>query len=540
MLTLSTIRAKMITSVLLTLVLIAATLGFTLQGVQQVRNEFVSFLEVNQPRVEALNRMYGDGLLAGIAARNKIFNPALAMANKVVASSGNEFSDTLAQLQQGPQLSAEQLASLSVIAEQWTTVKETRAQVLDLSERGQGEQAAKILAETENPAWRVIRIELQKLISLEQEAATLAQQRMQEQVDSTYFRGVLFGGLVMLVVLVVNLSMARTLRLRIGRAQFMINELAAGDGDLTQRLNLGGNDELSQMGTSINTFVDKVHKLVQEVSTSTGEVAAAADQLEKITEQSTHSVQRHHVETEQVATAMNEMTATVQEVAQSALSASDAAQEADGATQEGSRVVAHTESSIDELAREVEKAAQAMGVVGDHSDQISSVLDVIRGIAEQTNLLALNAAIEAARAGEQGRGFAVVADEVRNLAQRTQGATEEIHSMIEQLQQGTRNAIEVMQQGQNQAYNSVQSATDARQALEKIAAAVARIRDMNTSIASAAEEQSMVAEEINRNVTNINDVTLQVSDGTEQTRDSSGNLARLAELLQSQVGHFKV
>ncbi|MGO1617195.1 MAG: methyl-accepting chemotaxis protein [Oceanisphaera sp.] len=540
MLTLSTIRAKMITSVLLTLVLIAATLGFTLQGVQQVRNEFVSFLEVNQPRVEALNRMYGDGLLAGIAARNKIFNPALAMANKVVASSGNEFSDTLAQLQQGPQLSAEQLASLSVIAEQWTTVKETRAQVLDLSERGQGEQAAKILAETEDPAWRVIRIELQKLISLEQEAATLAQQRMQEQVDSTYFRGVLFGGLVMLVVLVVNLSMARTLRLRIGRAQFMINELAAGDGDLTQRLNLGGNDELSQMGTSINTFVDKVHKLVQEVSTSTGEVAAAADQLEKITEQSTHSVQRHHVETEQVATAMNEMTATVQEVAQSALSASDAAQEADGATQEGSRVVAHTESSIDELAREVEKAAQAMGVVGDHSDQISSVLDVIRGIAEQTNLLALNAAIEAARAGEQGRGFAVVADEVRNLAQRTQGATEEIHSMIEQLQQGTRNAIEVMQQGQNQAYNSVQSATDARQALEKIAAAVARIRDMNTSIASAAEEQSMVAEEINRNVTNINDVTLQVSDGTEQTRDSSGNLARLAELLQSQVGHFKV
>ncbi|MBO1519575.1 methyl-accepting chemotaxis protein [Oceanisphaera pacifica] len=540
MLTLSTIRAKMITSVLLTLVLIAATLGFTLHGVQQVRNEFVSFLEVNQPRVEALNRMYGDGLLAGIAARNKIFNPSLAIANKVVANSGNDFSDTLTQLQQEAQLSAEQRTSLNLITELWNTVKETRAQVLSLSERRQGEQAAKILAEVENPAWRVIRIELQKLISLEQEAATLAQQRMQEQVDSTYFRGVLFGGIVMLVVLVVNLSMARTLRLRIGRAQDMINELAAGDGDLTQRLDLGGHDELSQMGASINIFVDKVHKLVQEVSASTREVATAADQLEYITEQSTHSVQRHHVETEQVATAMNEMTATVQEVAQSALSASDAAQEADSATQEGSRVVAHTENSIDELAREVEKAAQAMGVVGEHSEQISTVLDVIRGIAEQTNLLALNAAIEAARAGEQGRGFAVVADEVRNLAQRTQGATEEIHSMIEQLQQGTRNAIGVMEQGQKQAHNSVQSATDARQALEKIAAAVARIRDMNTSIASAAEEQSMVAEEINRNVTNINDVTLQVSDGTEQTRDSSGNLAKLAELLQSQVGHFKV
>lgn len=537
---LSSIRAKMMLSALLTLVLIAATLGFTLHGVQQVRNAFVSFLEINQPRVKALNSIYGDGLLAGIAVRNKIFNPSLAMANKVVSESGTLFSDTLKKLQQEPGLSDEQITSLALVAEKWVTVQDTRQQVLRLAERRQGEEAAKILADIENPAWRVIRLELQKLISLEQEAATIAQQHMQDQVDNTYVRGVLFGGVVMILVLIVNVTMGRTLQLRIGRTQVLVNELAAGDGDLTQRLNLGGNDELSDMGNSINEFVDKVHKLVQEVSASTAEVATAADELEKITEQSSTSVQRHHVETEQVATAMNEMTATVQEVAQSALSASDAAQEADTATAEGGRVVAHTENSIDQLALEVEKAAAAMGLVGEHSDQISTVLDVIRGIAEQTNLLALNAAIEAARAGEQGRGFAVVADEVRSLAQRTQGATEEIHTMIEQLQQGTRNAIDVMQVGRSQADNSVQSAADARQSLERIATAVARIRDMNTSIASAAEEQSAVAEEINRNVTNINDVTLQVSDSTEQTRNSSGNLARLAELLQSQVSHFKV
>lgn len=540
MVNLSSIRAKMMLSALLTLVLIAATLGFTLHGVQQVRNAFVSFLEINQPRVKALNSIYGDGLLAGIAVRNKIFNPSLAMANKVVSESGTLFSDTLKKLQQEPGLSDEQITSLALVAEKWVTVQDTRQQVLRLAERRQGEEAAKILADIENPAWRVIRLELQKLISLEQEAATIAQQHMQDQVDNTYVRGVLFGGVVMILVLIVNVTMGRTLQLRIGRTQVLVNELAAGDGDLTQRLNLGGNDELSDMGNSINEFVDKVHKLVQEVSASTAEVATAADELEKITEQSSTSVQRHHVETEQVATAMNEMTATVQEVAQSALSASDAAQEADTATAEGGRVVAHTENSIDQLALEVEKAAAAMGLVGEHSDQISTVLDVIRGIAEQTNLLALNAAIEAARAGEQGRGFAVVADEVRSLAQRTQGATEEIHTMIEQLQQGTRNAIDVMQVGRSQADNSVQSAADARQSLERIATAVARIRDMNTSIASAAEEQSAVAEEINRNVTNINDVTLQVSDSTEQTRNSSGNLARLAELLQSQVSHFKV
>ena len=540
MLNVSTIRAKMLLSVLLTLTFIAATLGFTLHGVQQVRNEFVNFLEINQPRVEALNSMFGDGLLAGIAARNKIFNSAVTQANGVVAESSARFERNLAYLRKGEGLTKQQLASLKVIEQQWVTVAKTRQQVLQLAEAGRGEEAAKILAQIENPAWRDIRIELEELIAIEEQAAELARERVQHQVDTTYFQGLLLGATVMIIVLVVNLMMARTLRLRIGQTQSMIDALAAGDGDLTRRLELGGRDELSAMANSINHFVDKVHRLVKEVMASTAEVASAAEQLERITLDSSSSVHRHHVETEQVATAMNEMTATVQEVAQSALSASDAALSADAATEEGNQVVLHTEASIEQLAHEVEKAANAMGLVGEHSEQISSVLEVIRAIAEQTNLLALNAAIEAARAGEQGRGFAVVADEVRNLAQRTQGATEEIHTTIEQLQQGTRNAIEVMQLGRDQAYGSVQSAADARQALEKIASAVVRIRDMNTSIASAAEQQSAVAEEINRNVTNINDATLQVSESTEQTRHSSGQLARLAEQLQSQLGHFKV
>lgn len=537
---LSTIRAKMLASVLLTVILIATTLSFTLHGVQQVRNEFVTFVEVHQSRMAALNLIYSEGLLAGIAARNKIFNPSLTQPNQVVKDSSLLFSRTLTEIKNSQNLTQEQLKSLDTVEQEWAIVNKTRAEVLLLSEQGQGEQAAQILAKEENPAWRTIRLELQNLIAVEQAAMEEAHLRVQQQVNSTYLQGIILGGLVMLTVLVVNIGMARTLRLRIGQTQTLIADLAAGDGDLTQRLALGGNDELSHMAASINEFVGKVHELVKAVSASTAEVAAAAEQLEQITEQSSHSVRRQHVETEQVATAMNEMTATVQEVAHSALSASDAALAADAAAVGGERVMKDTERSITLLAQEVAKAGDAMGLVGEYSEQISSVLDVIRSIAEQTNLLALNAAIEAARAGEQGRGFAVVADEVRNLAQRTQGATEEIHATIEQLQQGTRHAIDVMVVGRTQADSSVQSVSEAVLALDKITAAVVRIRDMNSSIASAAEQQSAVAEEINRNITNINDVTLQVSDGTDQTRNSSGNLARLADLLQNQVLHFKV
>jgi methyl-accepting chemotaxis protein len=218
----------------------------------------------------------------------------------------------------------------------------------------------------------------------------------------------------------------------------------------------------------------------------------------------------------------------------------EATNKADDEAVQGRGVVESTMKSIEGLSAEINSAASVIGELEKESENIGSVLDVIKGIAEQTNLLALNAAIEAARAGEQGRGFAVVADEVRNLASKTQQSTQEIETMIDRLQSGTGSAVQVMMDSQSRAEDSVNQAANAGISLEAITNAVSQIKDMNTHIAVAAEEQSSVAEEINRNIVNINDISIRTADGAGQTSVASAELARLAANLQSLVGQFKV
>ena len=312
------------------------------------------------------------------------------------------------------------------------------------------------------------------------------------------------------------------------------------EGDLTARVSLSARDEMSAIANSFNDMSESFRNMVSQVLSSSTQVATAAEELSAITRDTTDGISRQQVETDQVATAINEMSATVQEVASSAQSASSASHDAANEAHGGERVVNNTIEQINALAEGISGATGTIHTLEADSENIGTVIDVIRGIAEQTNLLALNAAIEAARAGEQGRGFAVVADEVRNLASKTQSSTQEIQDMIEKLQAAARQAVEEMNQSSELASQGVEAAAEAGSALQRINAAVNTISDMNTHIASAAEEQSAVAEEINRSISNISQISESNSSGASQTSSASHELAELANSLQQMMSHFKV
>ena len=311
-------------------------------------------------------------------------------------------------------------------------------------------------------------------------------------------------------------------------------------GDLSQDISVDRRDELGQLQRSMQNMTVKLRGLIGGISNSITQIASAAEELSAVTEQTSAGVNSQKIETDQVATAMNEMTATVQDVARNAQAASEAAEVADQQARAGDKVVGEAIDQIERLATEVSNSTQAMSTLKQESDKIGTVLDVIKAVAQQTNLLALNAAIEAARAGEAGRGFAVVADEVRSLAQRTQQSTEEIEGLIVSLQNGTQQVSLVMETSRVLTDSSVELTRRAGTALESITRTVSTIQLMNHQIATAAEQQTVVAEEINRSVLNVRDISEQTAGASDETAASSVELARLGNELQVMVSHFRI
>jgi methyl-accepting chemotaxis protein len=311
-------------------------------------------------------------------------------------------------------------------------------------------------------------------------------------------------------------------------------------GDLTQKVVIPGKSDFSWMAFELDSARKNVANLVHTLVGGVSQLNTATQNMQAISKETVDGVLKQQAETTQVATAMNEMTASVQEVARTASSAAEAARNADNEAKSGKQVVMETMEAIDSLANEVEKAAEQLSNLEADIGNIGAIVDVIRGITEQTNLLALNAAIEAARAGEHGRGFAVVADEVRTLAARTQSSTHEIEEMVERLQQGAHVAVKVMNESRERARTSVEKASCAGAALDTITAMISTMDEMSAQISSAANEQSAVAEDINRGIVNISQVAEHTAEGARESSVAVETLGSLSSQLQEASAKFKV
>ncbi len=441
--------------------------------------------------------------------------------------------------EQSDLLTLDQADSLEQFAQGLVAFKQHYAKLLQIHGSEQWRMDAWLVRSKLGPLYKKIDGNLTSLVNQQQNAIQVTSNQLIEDSDFTLnlVKGLLAFGLI--AGLLISWLIARAICRPILEASNTMQDIASGDGDLMRSLERKSDDELGQLADAFNVFVAKIRDLIQRTAHSTESVIAAVAQTSDNTGEIIKRILKQEVETDQVATAMQQMTSSITEVAKNAAVAEASAQAASQEAVSGRNMVQQSADAILDLSKEVELAEQTIQGVEQESARIGSVLDVIKSIAEQTNLLALNAAIEAARAGEQGRGFAVVADEVRSLATRTQESTGEIEAMVRSLQNGTQRAVTVMASGRQKVDLNVSQARQTLNSLSEISNAVETINQMNSQIATAAEQQRAVAEEINRNIFNINDNSKQTAKHAKETAETVSALGNFAANLQDVIQQFK-
>ncbi|GGM04292.1 methyl-accepting chemotaxis protein [Pseudomonas asuensis] len=420
----------------------------------------------------------------------------------------------------------------------WSDYLQLKNRMMQLSSANQLDELRLVLNEELLKNSDAINTILGKLVTLNADSTIKSNQNAAKSYSTSVTTAITLLVIVALLTVILAWLLTRSIVQPVDQALRAAEDIASGD--LTKQIQVTGKDEPARLLMAMRTMQERLRHTLERISSSSSQLAAASEELSSITDESARGLNRQNDEIQMAATAVTEMSSAVEEVARNAITTSEASKHSASSAQEGQDRVLETVSSIEHMSSEVETTAQLVGELANQSRDIGKVLDVIRGLADQTNLLALNAAIEAARAGEAGRGFAVVADEVRALAHRTQESTREIEQMIMSIQSGTEQAVSSMDSSTTRAGSTLDVARRAGEALKEITRAISEINERNLVIASAAEEQAQVAREVDRNLVNIRDLSVQSSEGARDTTAASQELSRLAVELNTLVSHFKV
>jgi len=511
---------------------------FAMQQMSQMRAETQRLSKVWLPSIVALGELNQHTLRTRIYTLRLVLDPTRAEENRAALERFREGFEPLERAYQDfIELPREQELFQGYLNAR-AAYDDVLTEVASLERQGQIDAAIEVIGSRLNLAGNALNEALSTLVAFNNEQSSLSARSAEQIFKSSQMWMIVTLVVAAFLTALLAWVFTRSIVQPLSEAVALAETVAAGD--LTHRIEVAGRDEPARLLAALKTMQENLRGTIQGISDSSSQLASAAEELNAVTEDATRGLHQQNHEIEQAAAAVNEMTVAVDEVARNAVATSEASNESDATAQQGRQQVIRTVDSINLLAGDVTTTAAQVEQLAGQVRDISKVLDVIHSIAEQTNLLALNAAIEAARAGDAGRGFAVVADEVRALAHRTQQSTQEIEQMIGDVHQGADKAVQAMQTSNERARITLEEAQAAGKALDGIASAIGQISERNLVIASASEEQAQVAREVDRNLVNIRDLSLQSSAGANQTSAASQELSRLAIDLNSLVARFRV